>query len=117
MGDAGEFSAGHGMAAEEERSIRCGIEFRGGFDDADFGAARIGDEGVSWGVARNFRKKIEGGSDGKCDVDQVGILQSRCEFCGERFVKCAASVRFMSDFGAVPAGDVHVGGVLAESES
>src|SRR6266850_1863053 len=44
MGDAGEFPAGHGMAAEEERSIGCGIKFRGGFDDADFGAAGIGDE-------------------------------------------------------------------------
>src|SRR6266403_1273109 len=65
MGDAGEFPAGHGMAAKEERSVSCGIKFCGGFDDADFGAAGIRDERVSWGVARNFRKKIEGRGDGK----------------------------------------------------
>ena|SRR2546426_1101532 len=117
MCDSGEFPASHGMAAEEKRSVRCGIKFRGGFDDANFGAAGIGDERVSWGVARDFRKKIEGRGDGKCDVNQVSILQSRSEFCGERFVKCAASVRFTNDFGAVPAGDVHVGGVFAERES
>src|SRR5882724_1913412 len=117
MGVAGEFPAGHGMAAEEERSIGCGIKFRGGFDDADFGAAGIGDERVSWSVARDFRKKIERRANGKCDVDQVGILQGRSEFRGECFVKCAASVRFTNNFGAVPARDVHVGGVFAERES
>jgi len=91
MSDAGEFPAGHGMAAEEERSIGCGIKFCGGFDDANFGAASIGDERVSWSVARDFRKKIERRGNGKCDVDQVGILQDRSEFSGECFVKCAAS--------------------------
>src|SRR5580765_3842942 len=64
MGDAGEFPASHGMASEEKRPTGCGIEFCGGFDDADFGAAGVGDERVRRRVARNFRKKVESRGDG-----------------------------------------------------
>jgi len=95
------------------RSLRDKV--RGGFDDANFGAAGIGDDAVSWACAR-LRKKIEGRGDGKCDVNQVSILQSRSEFCGERFVKCAASVRFTNDFGAVQP-EMCSRGVFAERES
>src|SRR5712692_2479775 len=46
MGDAGEFPAGHGMAAEKKRAALAGEEARGGLRDADFGAAGVGDERV-----------------------------------------------------------------------
>ena len=116
MRDSREFPAGHGMAAEEKRVLFARKEFGGGLGDADFGATGVGDERVRRSVARDFRKKIYRRGDGKRDVDEIGVLQGGSEVAGEGFVDGAASLRFTNDLGAVPAGDVHLGGVLAESE-
>src|SRR2546425_6477572 len=114
--DSGEFPAGHGMAAEEERTFFAGEKFVGGLGDAHFGAAGVGDERVRRSVARDFRKKIDCGGDGKREVDQIGVLQSRRQLAGESFVEGAATLRFTNDVGAVPTTDVHPRGVLTERE-
>src|SRR5882762_2112356 len=39
--DSGEFPAGHGMAAEEERALSARKKLGGGLGDADLGAAGV----------------------------------------------------------------------------
>src|SRR5437868_671315 len=116
VGDSGEFPAGHGMAAEEERALFARKKLGGGLGDANFGAAGVGDERLRSSVARDFWKKIYGRGDGKRDVDQIGVLKGGSEVPGEGFVDCAASLRFTNDIGAVPAGDMRLGNVFAERE-
>ena len=60
----GLFSAGHGMAAEEEFCGIVGKKLGGLFGDADFRAAGVCDQGVGGGQARDFREQIESGADG-----------------------------------------------------
>jgi hypothetical protein len=43
-------------------------------------------------------------------------MQNGRQLAGEGFVEGAAFLRFTSDIGAVPSGDVHLGGVFAERE-
>src|SRR5260370_38641530 len=97
MRDAGEFPAGHGMAAEEERTFFAGKKFGGGLEDADFGAAGVGNERVWSSVARDFRKKIHCCGDGKRDGDQIGVLPGRRQLAGKSFSKGAATLRSAND--------------------
>jgi hypothetical protein len=116
VGDAGELAACHGVAAEEERAAFGGEKFGGGLGDAKFGAAGVGDEGVSGSVARDFGEKVESGADGKRDVDEVRVAEGPGEVAGEGFVDGVAGAGFAEDIGAVPAGDAEVGGVFTQGE-
>src|SRR5260370_784495 len=110
------FLGGHPMAGREQWAHFVGEKFVGGLGDADFSAAGVSDERVGRSVARDFRKKINGRSDGKGDVDQIGIMQSRGQIPGERFVDGAAVLRFTNGIGAVPAGDVHIRSVFPQRQ-
>ena len=114
--DAGELPAGHGMTAQEAGPVFARKKRSGGLSDADLGAAGVGDERVRRRVARDFLKMIEGRGDGKPDVNQIGALQSGREAVRKGFVDGAASLRFTNDIGAVPAGDVYLRGIFAQSE-
>src|SRR6266481_8659208 len=114
--DTGEFPAGHGMAAKEERAIFAGEKFVGGLGDANFGAAGVGHKGMRRSVARDFRKKIDCRGDGKRDVNQIGVMQNWRQLAGEGFVDGAAFWRFTSNIRAIPSGDAHLGGVFAKRE-
>ncbi len=116
LGHAGEFAAGHGVATQEERGGGGRKIFGGGLQDADLGAASVGDEGMLGSEAGDFGEEIEGDADGKSDVNQVGAAERRGEIAGEGFVDDIARASFADDFRAVPAGDAQVGGVFAEGE-
>jgi hypothetical protein len=104
------------MAAEKERAVPGVEELSGGLDDAELGAAGIGDEGVQGSEASNFGKDVKSSADGKRKVDEIGIAKGGVELAEERFVESAAGLGVLNDVGAVPAGDVKAGGVLAESK-
>ncbi len=114
--DAGDFAASHGVTAEEERGGGRGKIFGGGLRDAQLGAAGVGDQGVLGSEAGDFREKVDGDADGERDVNQVGAAERGGEIAGEGFVEDIARAGFADDFGAVPAGDVQVGGVFAEGQ-
>src|SRR4029077_6829514 len=107
---------GHGMAAEEERGGRRGKILCGSLRDAELGAAGVGDEGVLGSEAGDFWEEIDGHADGERDVDEVGVWEGGGEIAGKGFVVYVARAGFANDIGAVPAGDVQIGGVFAESE-
>ena len=91
-----------------------GKQIGGFFGDADFGAAGVGDESVGRGEARDFWEEIESYADGEGDVDEVGVFEGGGEIGGEGSIDGVAGLGFAQNFGAVPAGDVDVGGVFAE---
>jgi hypothetical protein len=102
------------MATKEKFCGVLGKKIGSVFGDADFGAASIGDESVRRGEARDFGKKIESGADGKSDVNEIGVFDGRAEVGGEGCVNGVARLSFAEDVWAVPAGDMHVGRVLAK---
>ena len=116
VGNAGLFPASHGVAAEEEICGVIGEMVCGVFRDAHFGAAGVGDERMPGGEACDFWEEIESGADGQCDVNEIGIFQGRTESAGKGGIYGPARLRFADDFGAVPARDVDVGRVFAQSE-
>src|SRR5438046_9169997 len=83
--------------------MRCG-----GLRDAHFGAASVGDQSIRPSVARDFGKKVDGRGNGQGDVDQIGVLERRSEFTGERLVNGGAGLRFWDRLEAVPAGHAQV---------
>ena len=85
--------------------------------DAHFGAASIGDQRARGSAAGNLGKKIDGGGDGKREIDEVGVFQGGSKVTGEGFLDCAAGLCLANDFRAIPTGDLDVGCVFAESES
>src|SRR5216684_5514995 len=115
--DSREFPSGHGMPAEEERPLFARKKFGRCLRDAHFGAAGVSDERMRRSMPRDFRQKINCRGDGKRDVDQIGVLQSRRHLAGEDFVDRAASLRLANHIGAVPTADAHPGGVFAERQS
>src|SRR5260370_6904922 len=69
-GDAGQFPARHGMAAEEQRALFTWENFGGSLSDTNFGAASVGDQRMRRGGTRTFRKKIDGPPDTKSPINQ-----------------------------------------------
>ena len=116
VGDAGEFPAGHRMACEEEFGGVVGKKSGGFFCDTDFGAAGVGDESVGRGETSDFRQEIESHADGESDVDKIGVFEGGSEIGGEGGVDGVARLRFADDLGAIPAGEMDVGGVFAKGE-
>src|SRR4029077_2650729 len=104
------------MAAEKERGGGRREIFGGGLRDAQLGAAGVGDERVLGSEAGDFREEVDRDADGERDVDEIGGAEGGSEVAGEGFVDDVARTSFADDFGAVPAGDVQVGGVFAEGE-
>src|SRR5437899_8198552 len=111
-----QFPSSHRMAAKEERTFFASEKFRSSLGNANFRAASVGDQRVRGSVTRNFRKKIDGRRDRKRQVNQIRVLQSWRQIATERFVERTATLRFANDVGAIPAGNVHSSGVLAERE-
>src|SRR5579864_466845 len=105
------------MATQKDRAAFPGKVFLRGLRDADFGAARVGDQSMRRSVARNFRKKVDGRGYGQGDVDEVGALQSRGEFAVERRIDGASCVSFTDDMRAVPAGNANVRRVFAQRQT
>src|SRR5260370_15359274 len=115
--DSREFPSGHGMPAEEERPLFARKKFGRCLRDAHFGAAGVGDERMRRSMPRDFWKKIDGRGDGKRDVDQIGVLQSRRPLAGEDIVDRAASLRLANHISTVPTADAYHRCVLAERHS
>src|SRR5438876_11956306 len=92
--------------------MRCG-----GLRDAHFGAASVGDQSIRPSVARDFGKKVDGRGNGQGDVDQIGVLERRSEFTGERLVNGGAGLRFADDLGSIPAGNAQMRRVFVESQT
>jgi hypothetical protein len=105
------------MATKEKRAGITGKKLGGSLRDTQLCAARVGDEGMERSVARDFRQKVKRRRDGESDVDEIGVAQGGSELSGEGFVYGAPRARCFRNVGAVPAGEVHSLGVLAESES
>ncbi len=87
-----------------------------GFRDADFGAARVGDERMGGSMARDFGKKIERRGDGKSNINQVGVFEGWSEIARERLVDSRPKLRFADDFGTVPAKNMDICRVFAQSQ-
>jgi hypothetical protein len=87
---------------QEERSIGRGIEFRCGFDNANFGAAGTVTSGER-GVEMRLPEEAQGRGDGKRNVIKSAFCRA-----GASSAENASSGRelsFTNDFGAVPAAD------------
>ncbi len=115
--DSGEFPAGHGMPAKEERPLFATKKLGGCLRDAHFGAAGVSDERMRRSMPRDFWKKIDGRGDGKRDVDQIGVMQGRRKFTGKNFVDRAASLRLANHVSAVPTADAYPRCVFAKRQS
>src|SRR5437773_10615018 len=87
-----------------------------GFRDADFGAARVGDERMGGSMARDFGKKIERRGDGKSNINQVGVFEGWSEIARERLVDSRVNLRFAVDIGTVPANNMDILRVFAKSQ-
>src|SRR5438046_320793 len=87
-----------------------------GFRDADFGAARVGDERMGGSMAGDFGKKIERRGDGKSNINQVGVFEGWSEIARERLVDSRPKLRFADDFGTVPAKNMDICRVFAQSQ-
>src|SRR5580692_11398411 len=85
-------------------------------DDADFRAARVGNESVGSGETYNFGKKVESCPDGKRDVDQISVFECGSELAGKSGINRPKRLRYTDHFGLVPTSNVHARGVLAQSK-
>src|SRR5690349_12498120 len=105
------------MATQEKWAAFAGKVFLRGLRDADFRAARVGDESMRRSVPRNFRKQVYRRGDGQGDVDEVGALQCCGDVTVERRIDGASCVSFTNDVGAVPAGDANVRRVFVQRQT
>src|SRR4249920_2791062 len=85
-------------------------------DDADFRAARVSNESSGSGETYNFGKQVESCPNWKRDVNQISVFECGSEFAGKSGINRPKRLRFTDHFAPVPAGDLHVRGVLAQSK-
>src|SRR5580693_7935320 len=104
------------MAWEEKRAGWIGEEFFGGLGDAEFRAAGVGDECMARGGTREVRQQVQGHANGQREEDQVGGTNGWGEISAKHFVEGAAGLGRAGYVGAVPAGDVKIGGIFAQGE-
>ena len=71
------------MATEKKFCGVVGKVIERRIQDANFGAARVGDESVGRGQADDLREQIESGADGESDIDEVGVFEGGSDFGGE----------------------------------
>src|SRR5215472_16587350 len=105
------------MAAQKNWPCLAGKVFLRGLRDADFRAARVGDESMRGSVPRNFGKEVDGCRNGQRDVNEVRTLQRCGEFAVERRMDFTARVSLADNIGAVPTGHMHVIGVLPQRQT
>src|SRR5258708_7945209 len=86
------------------------------FDDAHLGAASVGNQRSGWSLAGNFRKKIEGHSDGQRDIDEIGFRERWPEIAGKGFIKRSAHCFSPYHFRAIPAGQMNVGEIFPQRQ-
>lgn len=77
---------------------------RGGAADGALGAARVGDEGVWRGVARDFRKQFDRGGNWERDVDEIRAAHGSGEV-RRRFVNSIAGAGLLKNWLTIESDD------------
>jgi hypothetical protein len=104
------------MAAKKQRSVAAGEKRGCILRDAEFGAARVGDQSMWRSETRDFRQQIERRANRQRQVNQVGASQRLLKRTGGGTVYDPAAMRFIQNGSAVPTVNEHIGCVLLQRQ-